>query len=310
MHFGVTGGTGFIGSNLIKELLKQNHTITIFKTSDEKNTDRVKEVLSKVVIQPIDLENLNDVKNKLKNLDVIAHFSASANTQKGLHDSEIDFNKGILSTFNILESMRVNDIDKIIYPSAPAVYGFPYKIPITEDVGMLFPVSLYGAAKLSSEAMISAFCHLFNFQSWIFRLGNVVGKDMTRGVIVDLINKLKYNSHKVEILGNGEQKKDIIHIDDCISGILHLFNIEDKVINVFNLSSGTTISVNEIVTIIFDEMNLKNVEIKYTEGETGWKGDVPLIHFDISKSKKLGWSPKIPAQEAVRLTVHQMIENG
>ena len=77
----------------------------------------------------------------------------------------------------------------------------------------------------------------------------------------------------------------------------------------YNLSSGTTISVNEIAAIIFDEMNLKNVEIKYTEGETGWRGDVPLIHFDISKSKKLGWSPKILAQEAVRLTVRQMLEN-
>ena len=87
-----------------------------------------------------------------------------------------------------------------------------------------------------------------------------------------------------------------------------LFNNSNDVVNVFNLSSGETISVKNIAEIILDEMNLKNVELKYTGGKVGWSGDVPVINYDISKIKQMGWQPKFNAKESIRLAVRKIME--
>ena len=150
---------------------------------------------------------------------------------------------------------------------------------------------------------------------WIFRFGNVIGNDTTRGVIFDLVNKLKKNQDELEVLGNGQQVKDYVNIDDCLNAILHTFSKVEEKINVFNLSSGTKLSVQDIVKIILEEMNLKNTKIKYAGGPQGWggggwKGDVKIVHYDISKLKKTGWSPKLSSADAVRLAVRGTIENN
>ena len=308
MKFVITGGNGFIGSHLVRRLVKENHDVTVLNHKKSSSKNRLESIHDKIKIINVELNDLETVKKELKDFDAVAHFAANASTQSGLDKTDIDLKLGILSTYNILEAMKFNGIKKIIFPSAPAIYGIPIKIPTPEDAGMLMPISLYGAAKLSSEGMISAFSHLFNIQSWILRLGNVVGPDMNRGVIRDFIQKLKENPNFLEILGNGEQKKDIIYIDDCIDGILFLFNNSNDVVNVFNLSSGETISVKNIAEIILDEMNLKNVELKYTGGKVGWSGDVPVINYDISKIKQMGWQPKFNAKESIRLAVRKMME--
>ena len=303
MKFAITGGSGFIGSHLAKRLVKENHDITILNQKKINSKNRLESILDKIDIIYLDFDNLESVKKELQNFDVVAHFAASASTQSGLEKTDIDLKRGIISTYNILEAMRINNIKKIIFPSAPAIYGIPTKIPTPEDAGMLLPISLYGAAKLASEGMISAFCHLFDIKSWIFRLGNVVGPDMNRGVIKDFIQKLKEDPHYLEILGDGKQQKDIIYVDDCVEGILFLFNNSNDVVNVFNLSSGTTITVKKIAEIIQKEMNLENVKVNYTGGKVGWLGDVPFINYDLSKAKKFGWKSKYNAEEAIKLAV-------
>jgi len=310
MRFAITGGSGFIGSNLTKRLLKGNHHVTIIGSIKSSSSQRLKSILNKIDVKDVDLDDIEILKKELKGFDVVAHFGASASTKTGFQKTDVDLKRNIIATYNILEAMRTNGIRNLIFPSAPAVYGNPVRIPTPEDTGMLFPVSLYGAAKLASEGMISAFCHLFGMKAWIFRLGNVVGPDMTRGVIVDLIRKLKKDSDSLEILGDGNQKKDVIYIDDCIDGILFLFKKSRNVINVFNLSSGTVISVNKIAKIIQEEMNLKNVAVKHSGGSIGWPGDVPIIKYDITKIKKMGWKPKYTAEEAIRLTVRRILANN
>lgn len=309
MKFVITGGTGFIGSNLAKRLLKDGNEVTIFDRIDPKDAKRLHSVMNEINYLQIDLENSEQLKDELKNFDVVAHFSASADIALGRTKTDVDLKQGTIVAYNILEAMRINSIKQIIFPSSSAVYGEPAKIPTTEDTGLLFPTSLYGASKLACEGLISAFCHLFGMKSWIFRFGNIVGSDMTRGVIRDFIRKLRNDSDKLEILGNGLQQKDFIHIDDCLSGILFAFeNSKDKV-NVFNLSSGTTTSVNKIAEMIMEELNLKNVKLVYTGGESGWPGDAPIVHYDITKIKKLGWKPLFLSDEAIKLAIKGTIQN-
>lgn len=309
MRFVVTGGSGFIGSNIVKWLLGKEHEVDVYGSKSYESSFRLKHVLDKKNYKIVNLDDLETLKENLKNIDVVIHFAGSANTSIGLQKTDVDLKKGIIYTYNVLETMKTNGIKKIIFPSGPAVYGYPKKIPTREDTGMLFPVSLYGAAKLACEGMISAYCHLFGIQSWIFRLGNVVGPGMTSGVIFDFINKLKQNPNELSILGDGQQKKDVIFIDDCIDGIFFAFQNSNDVLNVFNLSSGTTISVNDIAKIIQNKMKIKNCKFTYTGGEVGWLGDVPVVHYDTTKIRKLGWKPKYGSDEAVRITVKDALKD-
>lgn len=309
MKFIVTGGAGFIGSNLVKKLLEENHDVTVFDIIQSKDAKRLQSVLNRINYKQMDISDLEKLKQELKNFDVVAHFAASADIALGRTRTDLDLQHGTISTYNILESMRINNIKKIIFPSSSTIYGDFHKIPTSEDTGMLFPLSLYGASKLACEGLISAFCNLFEMKSWIFRFGNVIGSDLTRGVIKELIQKLKRNPKELEILGNGLQQKDFIHIEDCIEGILFAFKNSNDAVNVFNLSSGTTTSVNKIVEIILEEANLKNVKLSYTGGKIGWPGDAPLVHFDITKIKKLGWHPKYLSDEAVRMSIKGTLKN-
>ncbi len=308
MKFAITGGSGFIGSNLVKYLLNEGHDISVLDPIQKNAQTKLKEILHLINYKIIDFENIETVKSELKNFDVVIHLAASANTAIGQIKTNVDLKQGIITTYNLLEAMRLNGIKNIIFTSAPAVYGNPFEIPTREDTGMLFPISLYGAAKLASEGMISAFCHIFEMKSWIFRLGNVVGPNMTRGVIQDFILKLKKDSTKLEILGNGEQKKDVIFVNDCIKGIFYGFEKSSETVNVFNLSSGSTITVNEIASIIQKEMSLKNVNLKYRGGKGGWPGDPPIINLDVSKLESLGWKPEYNSHEAVKLTVRGILQ--
>jgi len=303
MKFVIIGGSGFVGSSLVKSLLDEGHKITVYDPLSKESKFRLNSIIDKIDYKKIDLENLEVTKSEITEFDVVVHFSATASTALGQNKTDVDLKSGIISTYNILEAMRVNGIKKIIYSSAPAVYGYPIKIPTSEKNGMLFPISLYGASKLSSEGLISAFCHLFDIKAWIFRFGNVVGPEMTRGVIRDFFLKLKQNQSELEVLGDGKQQKDVIFIDDCINGILFAFKNSNDIINIFNLSSGTTISVNKIAELVIKEMNLKNVKIKNTVGKGGWKGDPPIIHLDISKIRSLGWKPCYNSHEAVKLAI-------
>lgn len=310
MKFAVTGGSGFIGSNLTKRLVKEGHDVTVFDHVSQDKLMRLLPIIDKIHYKKIELTNRDEVREQIHEFDVVAHFAASADIALGRTKTDVDLKEGILVTYNILESMRLNQIKKIIFPSSSAIYGNPIKIPTTEDTGMLFPTSLYGASKLSAEGLISAFCHLFDMKSWIFRLGNVVGNDMTRGVIRDFIRKLKSDPNNLEILGDGSQQKDFVHISDFLDALLFAFKNSDDTVNIFNLSSGSTTSVNKIAKMVLEEMNLQNTTITYTGGKSGWPGDSPIVHYDITKFKKLGWEPKYDSDEAVRLAIKGTLAGG
>lgn len=309
----VTGGAGFIGSHMVYRLLKEGNKVTVVDKIAQDQATRLKSLRGNQNFSYLQMD-LSKVKYvDLRGFETIIHFAALSDASLGYANPKLDLKNGIFATFTVLDSMRINGIKNVIFSSSSTVYGYPSKIPTSEDSGLLFPVSMYGASKLSSEALISAFCYLYGIRSWIFRFGNVIGGDSSKGVIYDLVKKLMKNSTELEVLGDGEQVKDYIHVDDLIDAILTVFSKTSEKINVFNVGSGI-LSVKEIVKIILEEMKLKNTVIKYTGGPAGWKGggwpgDVKKVHYDISKINEVGWKPKILPQDAVRLTVRNMTEN-
>jgi len=197
-----------------------------------------------------------------------------------------------------------------MFLSSSTIYGETPSFPLKEDYGPLLPISVYGAAKLASEGLISSFCHSFDMQGWIYRFANVVGIRGTHGVLVDFINKLRKNPKELEILGDGRQMKPYLYVTECIDGIIFGFEKSNDEINIFNLGCNSATDVTRIGELVTEEMKLENVNFSYTGGKRGWKGDVPHFQFDIDKIKKLGWTPKLESDEVVRKAIKDLLKSG
>lgn len=188
------------------------------------------------------------------------------------------------------------------------MFGEAETRPTPETIGPLLPISFYGAGKLVGEGLISAYCHLYGIQAWIFRFGNVVGARMGHGIVYDFIRKLEVNPEELEILGDGKQEKNYFLVEDCISGILFAFErAREKPCDVFNLGTETTVTAEEIGRIVVEEMGLKGVRFHFTGGSQGWPGDVPRVIYDVRKIKRLGWEAKHSSAEAVRIATRRLL---
>lgn len=308
----VTGGAGFIGSHLIDRLASMG-AVTVYDNLSSGKKEFIKHHPSGGDFEFIqaDLLEFDTLRKAMGTCDVVFHMAANPEARAGTEYTNLDLKQGTIATYNVLEAMRLNGIKKIAFASSSTVYGETPVVPIPEDYGPLQPISLYGASKLAGEGLITAFCHLFNMQAWLFRFANVVGARATHGVIFDFINKLKQSSRELEILGDGTQEKPYIYVEDCVDGILYGFQNSNGQVNVFNLGSSSSTRVNTIARMLIEEMGLAEVKFKYTGGNRGWPGDVPQVRFDTLRMEKLGWKPKYTSDEAVRQAIRDVLgESG
>lgn len=308
MRYFVTGGAGFIGSHLVDRLVSMGDVV-IYDNLSSGKTEFIKHHLGRDSFQFIeaDLLELDTLTKAMKDHDIVFHMAANPDARAGIKDTDLDLKQGTIVTYNILEAMRLNAIKKIVFASSSTVCGETPVKPIAEDYGPLQPISLYGASKLASEGLITAFCHLFGMQAWIFRFANVIGARATHGVVFDFINKLKRNTRELEILGDGSQEKPYLHVADCVDGFLYGFQHSNDQVNVFNLGTPSSTDVDTIARMLVEEMGLSNVRFKYTGGNRGWPGDVPQVRYDTSKTERLGWKPRYSSDEAVRRAIRDIL---
>ena len=311
MNIFVTGGAGFIGSHLVDGFIDKGNTVTVYDNLSSGKKQFIERHLQRdnFTFIEADLLDLENVTKEIKDHDVVFHIAANPDVKLGAQQPDIA-KRDILATYNLLDAMRVNDIKKIVFSSSSTIYGETPAFPLPESYGPLLPISVYGAAKLAAEGLISSFCHTFDMQGWIFRFANVVGERGTHGVIVDFINKLRKSPRKLEILGDGRQRKPYLYVEDCVGGMLFGFEQSNEQINIFNLGCNTATEVTRIAEIVVEEMGLTNVKFTYTGGKRGWKGDVPQFQFDISKMKKLGWKATVTSDEAVRKTTRVLLDTN
>jgi len=305
----ITGGAGFIGSNLVNRLIK-NNKITIYDNLSSGKKEFLSKHLKNANLKLVmaDALNFQKMKQVMEDHDVVFHLASNPNIAKAVLQPELDLKQGILTTFNVLEAMRLTGVKKLFYPSGSGVYGDQGVKYTAESFGPLLPVSMYGASKLSAEGLISAFCHLYGLKAWIFRPANIVGPNQTHGVGYDFINKLKKNPTELVILGDGRQSKSYIHVSDFISAIFRALEKTDERINLFNIASNGFTDVKTIAKIVVDEMELKNVKLKYTGGSIGWKGDIPKVRLDTKKIREIGWKPLLISDRAVRRSVKELLK--
>ncbi len=293
----ITGSAGFIGNHIAKKLSEKYETIGIDNFSNGK--------LKNIPTINADLF-FDNCEQHFAGIDTVFHFAANPDVKLGATDTKVHIEQNIIVTHNVLEAMRKNGVKKIVFASSSTVYGNAAKMPTPEDYAPMNPVSLYGASKLSCEALISAYCNLFGMQAWIFRLANIIGKESDHGIIPDFIKKLNANPKSLEILGNGKQNKSYLHIDDCVNGIITGFEKSKSNLNIFNLGSDSQASVVEIADTVCNEMGVSPKYI-FSGGKEGWLGDVPVMILDSSKLKSYGWKPQYSSKEAVKKTASDIV---
>lgn len=309
----VTGGAGFIGTNLIGRLLEggcEVYSVDNFTIGTRENAELFNDNDCYHFVK-LDIDNTEEFLSEFKDIkfDIIYHLAANSDIQKGGQDPYVDYRDTFSTTRSVLELMRQNGIRNLFFASTSAIYGDKRGELISEDLGNLRPISYYGGAKFASESYISAYTFMNDFNTMIFRFPNVIGPYLTHGVIHDFVKKLQNDPKKLEILGDGHQTKPYIYVTDLVDAIIKMTLNISAGVEVYNVGVDTATSVTKIADIVCDVLGYKNVEYHYTGGSVGWKGDVPKFQYNLEKVHKAGWSARCTSDEAVRKTCEWVKEN-
>lgn len=307
----VVGGAGFIGSHLCDALIENGDTVVCvddFSLGAKKNIEHLANNGS-FKLYEADASKMSKLDEifEAERPEYVFHLAANSDIQASAVNPEVEYKNTYTTTFNILNAMRKYDVKKLFFASTSAVYGDKRDVMLDENTPNLSPISYYGAAKLGSEALISAFSYMNDMEALIFRFPNVIGPRLTHGVIYDFIRKLNANPKKLTILGDGRQTKPYIYVLDLIRAIMQFKDTNTQGITLYNLGVTGASSVTTIADIICEEMELTDVVYEYTGGEGGWKGDVPRFMYSIDKITAAGFTAKYNSDDAVRETVRNNI---
>jgi len=312
----VTGGAGFIGSHVTDTLLAEGCQVTVYDNLSSGKLRWIEHHFGKENFKFVraDLLDFDTLNKAITDHDLVWHLAANTDIPGGFINTDIDLKNCVIGTYNVLEAMRRNNIQPILFSSTGAIYGELCKTtPTTENAGPILALSLYAAGKLSCEGFIAAYCNLFGLRAWMFRFGNVIGNRMGHGVIYDFIQKLRQNPVELEILGDGHQEKNYFLVEECINGMAFAFKnatmTAEKPCDIFNLGTDTVTKVTTIAKYVIEEMGVENVKYHFTGGEAGWPGDQPQVHILSDKMHALGWYATYTSDEAVKIAVQRMLQN-
>jgi UDP-glucose 4-epimerase len=313
-HVLVCGGAGFIGSHLTSRLLQSREVERIvvydnFSSGTRRHLDSVARDARLTVIEG-DAKDLKRLTDAMGGCETVFHLAANPDIAKAVTQPDIDFWEGTYLAQNVVEAMRVSGAKRLLYMSGSGVYGENAKVAFAEDYGPNRPISTYGASKLACEALICAYCHMFDITARAFRFANVVGPRQTHGVGYDFVRRLQSDPTRLRILGDGTQSKSYIHVEDILDAVLLVNERCQERYDVFNVATGDYITVREIADLAVQVMSLRpgSVQYEYTGGDRGWKGDVPVVRFDCTKVQSLGWKCTRGSAAAVRDAMAAMRE--
>jgi UDP-glucose 4-epimerase len=300
----VTGGAGFIGSNLVDRLLSLGHEVTVY---DNFSTGQPAFLChaaphARCRIVRADLLDVNTLDDVMPGHDFVFHLAANADVRFGTRHPDRDLKQNVIATHNLLEAIRRSGVQRIAFSSTSSIYGEPAVFPTPEDCPMPIQTSLYGASKLAAEGLISAYCEGFGIQATIFRFVSILGERYSHGHVFDFYRKLQADPRRIEVLGNGKQRKSYLHVQDCIDAMLAAIDTDGPRVNIFNLGTDEFCDVDQSLSWICDELGLSPRRV-YTGGERGWIGDNPFIFLDCSRIRTLGWRPQVSIEQGVRRTL-------
>jgi UDP-glucose 4-epimerase len=312
----VTGGAGFIGSHLVDSLLLDATTKEV-RILDNFSSGRREHLVQhennpKLKVSTVELLDFDKVAPHFQGVDQVFHLAANPDARWGIDNTRLDLEQETIVTYNVLEALRRNRVPRIVFSSSGTVYGDVGTTVTHENLGPCLPVSLYGAGKVASEALISAFCGTFEMRAIILRFGNIVGERTTHGAIYDFLRQLTGSSAELKVLGNGFQAKPYVYVRDLVNSLMfgrqRCFELEASKFDVYNVAPDGATSVRFIATELIEQLGFKGrTRIQYGDSPAGWPGDVPQSRMDSSKLRKAGFSLPRNSDEAVRFAISRII---
>tara|TARA_X000000368_G_scaffold175445_1_gene138373 strand:- start:29414 stop:30361 length:948 start_codon:yes stop_codon:yes gene_type:complete len=308
----ITGAAGFIGSALSDKILSSGDSVVgidNFLLGNLKSINDLKSKYKNFSFIEFDLSIEKNIQHLIKklsnyNFDIVWHLAANSDIRGYENGLKVDFNNTFMTTINIGVVMENLGINEIVFSSSSAAIGNT-DIAIAENYGPALPNSYYGSMKLASEGYISSLTSYCIKKYTIVRFPNVIGPKTTHGVIYDFVHKLKNKPEFLNVLGNGNQKKPYLYVDDVVDGLIYFQNknFEHRVINLSPLDDGIT--VKEIANECIKQLSPKT-KPKYQETEYGWFGDVPRYSYNYEKMLNLGFRPRYSSHESLVKVVEEI----
>lgn len=296
----VTGGAGFIGSNIVEELVKLGHEVIVLDDFSLGSEDNLSTVKDKIEIVKGDVRNFDLIKKITKCLDFVFHESAASSSPMFFSDLRNAFSVNTDGFINILNASRDNGVKKVIHASTSSIYG-NNPGPLREDIKII-PPNFYSASKLAAEHLADIFSNEYGLDIIGLRYMSIYGPhEESKGKFANLVSQFLWAMLKNEqpvIYGDGEQTRDFTFVGDAVQANILAMNSKIKN-DIFNVGTGKSTSLNELVDII-NKILGKNIKPKYIEMPV--KNYIKTQLADISKIEKaLGYSPKYNLEEGIKL---------
>ncbi len=311
----VTGAAGFIGSNLVDRLLAGGKQVVGWDNFSTGQREFLQSALTNPRFKLTEGDNLDltALTRAMAGCDTVFHLAANADVRFGLEHPSKDLQQNTVATFNVLEAMRANGIQRIAFSSTGSVYGEAEKIPTPEDAPFPVQTSLYAASKVSGEGMISSYCEGFKFEGYIFRFVSILGERYTHGHVFDFYKQLREHPERLKVLGDGSQRKSYLYVQDCVSAMLHVMDLGTARkarhgVEIYNLGTDEYVQVNNSIGFICSALGLKP-KLEYTGGNRGWVGDNPFIFLDTKKIRSTGWKTSLTIEQGIGRTLQWLQQN-
>ena len=300
-----TGGAGFIGSHVVEELLGRGAQVTVFDNFSTGRKENLQHLFQNKDLKVLkgDVLDKNELLDTMKNFDIIFHFAAELEITKGIDDPAADLKTNALGTLNVLETMRKNDLDNLVYASSAGVYGQAQYLPQDEN-HPLNPQWPYGVSKLAGEKYCIAYYNLYDLKTVSLRYSIVYGpREWYRRVLTKFIKRVLEKKPPI-IFGNGQQTRDFVHIKDCVSATMNAATSKRVAGHIFNVGSEVGTSINELARIVI-KLSGKEMKPIYKNPKLGGMrrklGELINLTLDITKAREmLSYKPNVDLEAGIK----------
>jgi UDP-glucose 4-epimerase len=299
-HVLVTGGGGFVGSHVVDQLLARGARVTAV---DNFSTGFREFLPPRDGLRVIEADLLDPgldpgLDAAMRGTDFVFHLAANADIKDNLKEPRRCIEQNVVATQNVLEAMRAARVRDIAFASTGSVYGEATVVPTPEDAPFPVQTSIYATSKVAAEGLLTSYALGYGMRVWIFRFVSLLGPRYTHGHVIDFWRQLRRDPTRLEVLGNGKQKKSYLHVLDCVAAMLVAIAAPQGAINVLNLGHTEWLEVDQSIAIIARTMGV-SPELVHAGGERGWVGDSPRILLDTTRIRALGWTPVRSIEDGV-----------
>jgi UDP-glucose 4-epimerase len=307
-HALVTGGAGFIGSHVADALLARGARVTVY---DNFSTGFREFIPPRDHLRIVEGDLLDQARidEAMRGVDFVFHLAANADIKDNLKEPRRCIDQNIVATQNVLEAMRASGVGEIAFSSTGSVYGESTVFPTPEDAPLPVQTSIYATSKIAAEGLLTSYVLGYGMKTWIFRFVSLLGPRYTHGHVMDFWRKLKRDPSRLEVLGDGRQRKSYLHVSDCVAAILVAVDRAPGPIGIYNLGHDESIVVDHSIAIISRTLGV-SPRLEYGGGQRGWVGDSPRIELDIRRIRGLGWAPTKSIEDSIVDTLHFISANA